>query len=100
MEKYPISNETFGMSMSGFLRAINHIYRSYNCIRVIFALPIVVLSIIMGSIYLAFTHQDPHWINRGGALLAAVAASLAIMEATLERRITEEKLSSASTPKS
>jgi len=51
---------------------------------------IVVILIIIGTIYFAVKLHDPHLIQRGGALLAAVAASLAIMEATLERRVNEK----------
>lgn len=39
LEKYPISNKTFGASMGGFLRAINRIDTSSHSIRIIFALP-------------------------------------------------------------
>jgi len=49
MEKYPISNPTFGASMSGFLRAINRIDRSHNSIRIVFALPEELLPFFHGS---------------------------------------------------
>lgn len=50
-----------------------------------------ILLILIGSVYLAIIYLDPHWINRGGAFLAAVAAAFAILEASLENRIKNEK---------
>jgi hypothetical protein len=36
--------------------------------------------------WLSFKTGDPHWIQRGGALLAAFAAMLAVFEAFFERK--------------
>jgi len=50
---------------------------------------IYVLSacVVMGGFAgLAFLHHDPVWINRGGALLTALAAAFAVYEAFFEER--------------
>jgi energy-coupling factor transporter ATP-binding protein EcfA2 len=39
MEKYPIYNDTFGLSISGFLRAINKLTTQHNKIKIVFTLP-------------------------------------------------------------
>lgn len=36
---------------------------------------------------IAAVTEDPHWLQRGGALLAAISATLAIIEAFFERKI-------------
>jgi hypothetical protein len=39
MDKYPINNDTFSLSMSGFLRAINTLNIKHKRLRVVFSLP-------------------------------------------------------------
>lgn len=44
----------------------------------IIALPVLVGVVIVGSLFISFAYQDPYWLNRGGALIAALSA-LAIL---------------------
>lgn len=39
MERYPMSNSTFALSASGFLRAINKMTTQHNRIKIVFSLP-------------------------------------------------------------
>jgi hypothetical protein len=43
--------------------------------------------VVLGSIYQSITSLDPHWVQRGGALLTAIAASLAIFDAFVEHKV-------------
>lgn len=56
-------------------------------------------SVLILSFFMAILTGDPHWCQRGGALLAALAAFLAIIEASVEHdyRLHEtERLQTAS----
>jgi hypothetical protein len=48
---------------------------------VLFAIAIMVVFFVLAYIY-----HDPHYVNRGGALLAAFAASLVLYEAFFEEK--------------
>lgn len=48
-------------------------------------------SVIIVSIGLAAFTGDPHWCQRGGALLAAIAAFLAIFEASVEHNFRQHE---------
>jgi hypothetical protein len=45
---------------------------------------IFALLVLVASLALAGYTADPHWCQRGGALLAAIAAFMAIFEASIE----------------
>jgi hypothetical protein len=53
-------------------------------------------AVVATSVELAIALHDQHWVQRGGALLAALAAFLAIFEAFVEHRVQEH---AASRPK-
>src|SRR4051812_46772282 len=42
---------------------------------------------VIASLIIAIISREPHWMQRGGALLAAISALIAIVEASLERKI-------------
>lgn len=48
-------------------------------------------AVVATSIRLTFVLHDQHWVQRGGALLAALAAFLAIFEAFVEHRVQEHE---------
>lgn len=54
-------------------------------------LPAVVLSIIIAGVVLSFSTHDPHWLNRAGALVAAVAAIAVLMQISAEIRLERER---------
>lgn len=54
-------------------------------------LPVLIIAIIIAGVYLSFLTHDPHWLNRAGALIAAVAAPLIIVQILVEIRLEREK---------
>jgi hypothetical protein len=59
----------------------------------------IAVLIVLASIVVARIYDDPHIVNRGGALLAAIAASLVLYEAFFEERV-KKRLGRESTDKS
>jgi hypothetical protein len=49
----------------------------------------IIISVlaVFGATFLAIEHGEPEWVKRGGAFVAAVAAFLAIVEATVEHKV-------------
>jgi hypothetical protein len=45
---------------------------------------ILAVFVVVASFVLAFVTDDPHWCQRGGALIAAIAAFSAVFEASVE----------------
>lgn len=54
-------------------------------------LPAVVLSIILAGGTLSLVTHDPHWLNRAGALIAAVAAVAVLMQISAEIRLERDR---------
>jgi hypothetical protein len=55
----------------------------------------LVATIVIGTTsWASYALNEPHWLQRGGALLAALAAMLAIFEALLERNIDNHSVKS------
>ena len=48
---------------------------------------ILAASIVVVFFVIAIITRDGHWVQRGGALLAAISATLAIIEAFFEQKI-------------
>lgn len=54
-------------------------------------LPAVVLSIIVAGGVLSYAMGDPHWLQRAGALIAALAAVAVLMQISAEIRLERER---------
>ncbi len=57
---------------------------------------LVAMIVISAATWASYALQDPHLMQRGGALLAALAAMLVVFEALLERRMDEHSTKSPS----
>lgn len=54
------------------------------------ASPALIIAIFFAGICLSFFTKDPHWLNRAGALIAAIAALLILVQISAEIRIEHE----------
>ena len=53
--------------------------------------PALVVLLVGGGGWLAWFTQDPHWLNRAGALVAAAGAAAILLQINAEMRMEEER---------
>jgi hypothetical protein len=54
-------------------------------------LPIIVVVFVVFGFWMSLYTQDPHWMNRSGALVAAVAALAILLQIRAELRLEHER---------
>lgn len=54
-------------------------------------LPIIVAFTVCIGIFLSFYTHDPHWLNRAGALIAALAAAAILLQISAEISLEDER---------
>jgi hypothetical protein len=53
-------------------------------------LPALIMLIIAGGVWVSFLTYDPHWLNRSGALVSAVAAGAILLQIRAELQLEVE----------
>jgi hypothetical protein len=64
---------------------------SDHTVHLKFTLPILILLIVSGGVWLSIHTDEPHWLNRAGAVVAAIAAGSILGQIKAEMRVEEER---------